>query len=218
MARRVGLLQGSHGAWPLTIRPSCWLDMPADLFTRITLPPPCRFSCGTMTALFIQRLFAQHCASSSGCGSGSGGGGGMDYTAFATFSAAWEQRHHPAALRYLFAVLDLEGRGYITTLELHAFFREVHALWIQVGGQCPAPAVPACRCWHTVLPPACSAHGLPCWRTSLLAACRHPLRSWDSGQTGGAGRERSPRARHPLTDWLTCPILPCSWASGQTCG
>lgn len=56
-----------------------------------------------MTRLAIDRIFAQHCP----------GGSGMDFPAFCTFCAAWEARHHPAAVRYFFAVLDLQGRGYL---------------------------------------------------------------------------------------------------------
>lgn len=86
-----------------------------------------------MTRLAIQRLFAQHCGSNGSSGSfsssatsrgavtGAGragwtaaGGRGMDFAAFCTFCAAWEQRHHPAAVRYFFPVLDLRGCGYIS--------------------------------------------------------------------------------------------------------
>ena len=38
----------------------------------------------------------------------------MDFGAFATFCAAWEQRHRPPALRYFFCLLDLKGCGYLT--------------------------------------------------------------------------------------------------------
>lgn len=37
----------------------------------------------------------------------------MDFAAFCTFCAAWEQRHAPAAVRYFFQILDLEGRGHL---------------------------------------------------------------------------------------------------------
>lgn len=84
-----------------------------------------------MTALFIQRLFAQHCSSSSSSGGGGGSGSissngksssgrnasgarGMDFAAFAKFVAAWEDRGHPSAARYFFEVLDLQGRGYLS--------------------------------------------------------------------------------------------------------
>ncbi|KAL4439974.1 hypothetical protein ABPG75_002975 [Micractinium tetrahymenae] len=104
------------------------------------------FSQGTMTRLAIQRLFAQHCGTSSSFGSsgraaafgeraGRTGTGspGMDFPAFCTFCAAWEQRHHPAAVRYFFPVLDLCGCGYLTQADLYTFFREIYALWVALG-------------------------------------------------------------------------------------
>jgi hypothetical protein len=38
----------------------------------------------------------------------------MDFAAFCTFSAAWEQRHRPAAVRYFFPLLDLRGCGWLS--------------------------------------------------------------------------------------------------------
>ena len=67
-----------------------------------------------MTHLAIQRLFAQHCGGGGGAGGDAGGGGQMDFAAFCTFCAAWEQRHRPASVRYFFPLLDLRGCGYLT--------------------------------------------------------------------------------------------------------
>jgi hypothetical protein len=72
-----------------------------------------------MTSFFIQRLFAQHCSGShvrraGGNGSKSAGvSEGMDFARFVTFVAAWEDRSHPASIKYFFPLLDLQGRGYI---------------------------------------------------------------------------------------------------------
>eukprot|EP00887_Chlorella_sp_A99_P000521 scaffold17.g521.t1 len=80
------------------------------------------FSSGTMTRLFIGRLFARHCPA------------GMDFPAFVAFAAAWEARaDSPGAQRYLFAALDARGAGRLSRLDLHALFREVHALWLALG-------------------------------------------------------------------------------------
>lgn len=76
----------------------------------IAVPPLRSFTHGTMTPLFVRRLFAQHCSSGSGGeggASGGGGGGRMDFAAFSAFGAAWEQRHRPAATRYFFQVGEL---------------------------------------------------------------------------------------------------------------
>lgn len=37
----------------------------------------------------------------------------MDFAAFATFVAAWEERGHFGAVKYFFQVLDLQGRGFL---------------------------------------------------------------------------------------------------------
>lgn len=42
----------------------------------------------------------------------------MDFAAFCTFCAAWEQRHVPAAVRYFFQILDLEGKGYLAPVSV----------------------------------------------------------------------------------------------------
>ncbi|PRW33114.1 putative serine threonine- phosphatase 2A regulatory subunit B subunit TON2 [Chlorella sorokiniana] len=57
----------------------------------------------------------------------------MDFAAFCTFCAAWEQRHAPAAVRYFFPILDLEGKGHLAPADLYTCFREVHALWVVAG-------------------------------------------------------------------------------------
>lgn len=70
-----------------------------------------------MTRLAIQRLFAQHCGGGGGnrsAGGDAGGGLQMDFAAFCTFCAAWEQRHRPSAVQYFFPLLDLRGCGYLT--------------------------------------------------------------------------------------------------------
>lgn len=83
-----------------------------------------------MTALAIQRLFAHHCHQQGGGSSVAAAamplGGGMDFAAFCAFCAAWERRHWPCALRYLFPLLDLRGRGSLS----QAGGRGIHvAVW-----------------------------------------------------------------------------------------
>ena len=43
----------------------------------------------------------------------------MDFGAFLDFTLAWDNRGSPAGLQYLFRVLDLKGRGYLTQVRVH---------------------------------------------------------------------------------------------------
>lgn len=85
----------------------------------------------------------------------------MDFRAFATFCAAWEQRHRPPALRYFFCLLDLKGCGYLTQASLAG-------LW--AGGWVGEAAVRSAEVRPT-LPSSPSSHLLPC------GACLCPLLS-----------------------------------------
>ena len=90
----------------------------------------CRFRMGTMTPLFVARLFEEHATAPWGPNPGlpggarqgsanpgspaSGGRSGMRWEAFLDFLLAWEHRGSAAGVRYFFPVLDLRGRGYLT--------------------------------------------------------------------------------------------------------
>ena len=86
---------------------------------------------GTMTPLFVARLFEEHATAPCGLrpgpprgarqGAADPGGpavnpssGGMPWEAFLDFLLAWEHRGSAAGVRYFFPVLDLRGRGYLT--------------------------------------------------------------------------------------------------------
>lgn len=80
---------------------------------------------GTMTPLFVARLFEEHATApwaAGGAGHGSpnrgnptiGGRGGMRWEAFLDFLLAWEHRGSAAGVRYFLPVFDLRGRGYLT--------------------------------------------------------------------------------------------------------
>lgn len=79
-----------------------------------------RFSSGTMTSLFITRIFEEHAAvkQSSADGDAVGARKGMDFTSFLDFSLAWDHRSTPPGIRYFFPVLDMNGRGYITQVQI----------------------------------------------------------------------------------------------------
>ncbi len=110
----------------------------------------------------------------------------MDFSAFCTFCAAWEQRHTPAAVRYFFQILDLEGKGHLTPVRwgvwdgsgrvvpscvpaLHGMLRKGRCSSISPG-----------KCWlqleRTVL------NG-PCRRTCTRSSGRCTACGWRRGST-----------------------------------
>mgnify|MGYP003703443269 CR=1 FL=1 len=57
---------------------------------------------------------------------GKTGGGNaleMDFESFLDFVLALENKDTPEGLTYLFQCLDLRGRGYLTTADIHTLFR-----------------------------------------------------------------------------------------------
>lgn len=57
----------------------------------------------------------------------------MDLLAFATFVLAWDHRNQAAAIPYFFKIFDINHRGYLTIADLYTFFRDIHALWVNMG-------------------------------------------------------------------------------------
>ena len=77
-----------------------------------------RLSSGTMTPLFVSRIFEEHAPARSRNGAEgeplSSTVGEMDFTAFVDFALAWDHRATEAGVQYFFSVLDIHSRGYIT--------------------------------------------------------------------------------------------------------
>lgn len=55
----------------------------------------------------------------------------QDYKTYLDFVLALENRKEPAALQYIFKLLDIENKGYLNVFSLNYFFRV--SLFIQVG-------------------------------------------------------------------------------------
>jgi len=87
------------------------------------------FGDGGLTGLFVDRIFEAH----AGRGVPGRRAGGMDFWAFTDFVIAWEGKKHRAALKYFFQVFDLRSVGFLTHVEVHSFFREVHQSWLAAG-------------------------------------------------------------------------------------
>jgi serine/threonine-protein phosphatase 2A regulatory subunit B'' len=49
----------------------------------------------------------------------------MDFESFLDFVLALENKDTPEGLTYLFRCLDLNGRGFLTTADIHTLFRYV---------------------------------------------------------------------------------------------
>jgi len=47
----------------------------------------------------------------------------MDFDSFLDFVLALENKDTPEGLTYLFRCLDLQGRGFLTTADIHSLFR-----------------------------------------------------------------------------------------------
>ncbi|XP_025611511.1 probable serine/threonine-protein phosphatase 2A regulatory subunit B'' subunit TON2 isoform X2 [Arachis hypogaea] len=85
---------------------------------------------GTLTEIFIERVFDEHVRRGKG---GSGNAREMSFESFLDFVLALENKDTPEGLTYLFRCLDLQGRGYLTTADIHSLFRDVHHKWIEGG-------------------------------------------------------------------------------------
>ncbi|KAF5950939.1 hypothetical protein HYC85_012932 [Camellia sinensis] len=76
------------------------------------------------------------CAFDEHVRSGKSGGNNareMDFESFLDFVLALENKDTPEGLTYLFRCLDLHGRGFLTTADIHTLFRDVHQKWIEGG-------------------------------------------------------------------------------------
>ncbi|XP_010248220.1 PREDICTED: probable serine/threonine-protein phosphatase 2A regulatory subunit B'' subunit TON2 [Nelumbo nucifera] len=87
---------------------------------------------GTLTEIFMEQAFDKHVRRGK-----NGGGGGnaweMDFESFLDFVLALENKDTPGGLTYLFRCLDLHGRGYLTTGDIHTLFRDVRQKWNEGG-------------------------------------------------------------------------------------
>ncbi|THG11447.1 hypothetical protein TEA_002440 [Camellia sinensis var. sinensis] len=93
---------------------------------------------GTLTDIFIERgrSFCRASSFDEHVRHGKTGGGNareMDFESCLDFVLALENKDTPEGLTYLFQCLDLHGRGYLTTANIHTLFRDVHQKWIEGG-------------------------------------------------------------------------------------
>ncbi|CAN8244053.1 unnamed protein product [Cochlearia groenlandica] len=85
---------------------------------------------GALTDIFIERVFDEHVRRVK---SRTGHSREMDFDSFLDFVLALENKDTPVGLTYLFRCLDFQGRGFLTTADIHPLFRDVHEKWIEGG-------------------------------------------------------------------------------------
>uniref|UniRef100_A0A182RB76 Serine/threonine-protein phosphatase 2A regulatory subunit B'' subunit gamma n=1 Tax=Anopheles funestus TaxID=62324 RepID=A0A182RB76_ANOFN len=73
------------------------------------------YGSGTLTPIFLERVFAE-CLTYDG---------EMDYKTYLDFVLALENRSEPQSLHYLFRILDVEHKGYLTAFTLNYFFKGI---------------------------------------------------------------------------------------------
>jgi serine/threonine-protein phosphatase 2A regulatory subunit B'' len=73
----------------------------------------CRNTIGSFSPIFLDRVYEEHLVSHKTCRA-EGYPNQMDFGAFLDFMLAWDNRSSLAGIQYLFPVLDLKGRGYLS--------------------------------------------------------------------------------------------------------
>ncbi|XP_002137518.2 serine/threonine-protein phosphatase 2A regulatory subunit B'' subunit gamma-like [Drosophila pseudoobscura] len=73
------------------------------------------YGSGTLTTIFLERVF-EECRTYQG---------EMDYKTYLDFDMAMNNRRSPQALQYLFRILDVDHKGYLTVQTLHFFFKGI---------------------------------------------------------------------------------------------
>ncbi|XP_037950978.1 serine/threonine-protein phosphatase 2A regulatory subunit B'' subunit gamma-like [Teleopsis dalmanni] len=73
------------------------------------------YGSGTLTSVFLDRVFDE-CRTFDG---------EMDYKTFLDFVLALDNRNEPQSLHYLFRILDVQHKGYLTAQTLHYFFKGI---------------------------------------------------------------------------------------------
>ncbi|XP_074146784.1 serine/threonine-protein phosphatase 2A regulatory subunit B'' subunit gamma isoform X3 [Sminthopsis crassicaudata] len=106
--------------------PGQYLNLDKDHNGMLSKEELSRYGTATMTNVFLDRVF-QECLTYDG---------EMDYKTYLDFVLALENRKEPAALQYIFKLLDIENRGYLNVFSLNYFFRAIQEL-MKIHGQDP---------------------------------------------------------------------------------
>ena len=100
-----------------------YLNLDRDHNGMLSMEELSKYGTGTLTLVFLARVF-QECLTYEG---------EMDYKTYLDFVLAIENKKEPAALQYLFKLLDIQSKGYLTRFDLNYFFRAIQAAMVQHG-------------------------------------------------------------------------------------
>ncbi|CAH2231730.1 jg14310 [Pararge aegeria aegeria] len=92
-----------------------YLNLDRDQNGMLSINDLAGYGSGTLTRAFLQRVI-QQCMTYDG---------EMDYKSYLDLVLALENRREPAALAYLFRVLDINSQGYLDAFTLNYFFKRV---------------------------------------------------------------------------------------------
>ncbi|KAL0812062.1 hypothetical protein ABMA28_009452 [Loxostege sticticalis] len=102
-----------------------YLNLDRDHNGMLSINELAGYGSGTLTRAFLQRVF-QQCLTYDG---------EMDYKTYLDLVLALENRKQPAALAYLFRVLDINSQGYLDAFTLNYFFKAIQEQMIAHGAE-----------------------------------------------------------------------------------
>lgn len=102
-----------------------YLNLDRDHNGMLSIHELAGYGSGTLTRTFLQRVF-QQCLTYDG---------EMDYKTYLDLVLALENRRQPAALAYLFRVLDVNAQGYLDAFTLNYFFKAIQEQMVAHGAE-----------------------------------------------------------------------------------
>ncbi|XP_072948344.1 serine/threonine-protein phosphatase 2A regulatory subunit B'' subunit gamma-like [Epargyreus clarus] len=102
-----------------------YLNLDRDHNGMLSISELAGYGSGTLTRAFLQRVF-QQCLTYDG---------EMDYKTYLDLVLALENRRQPAALAYLFRVLDINSQGYLDAFTLNYFFKAIQEQMVAHGAE-----------------------------------------------------------------------------------
>lgn len=102
-----------------------YLNLDRDHNGMLSINELAGYGSGTLTRAFLQRVF-QQCLTYDG---------EMDYKTYLDLVLALENRKQPAALAYLFRVLDINSVGYLDAFTLNYFFKAIQEQMVAHGAE-----------------------------------------------------------------------------------
>ncbi|CAH2231728.1 jg14310 [Pararge aegeria aegeria] len=102
-----------------------YLNLDRDQNGMLSINDLAGYGSGTLTRAFLQRVI-QQCMTYDG---------EMDYKSYLDLVLALENRREPAALAYLFRVLDINSQGYLDAFTLNYFFKAIQEQMVAHGAE-----------------------------------------------------------------------------------